>query len=161
MNSPIIPTEYYLPIGVVCAVIILVLLIYFLGRRQRGVGHYRKKDRLLSATEIEYYKVLEDLYGDRYIILPQINLASVIEKEDPGYRTELFRNVDFGVFDGGFRPILLIEINDGTHLRPDRQERDKRVGLIARRAGLPLVTFWTRDGIRREEIKRTLSRWLR
>ena len=60
------------------------------------------------------------------MVLPQVNLASVIDKKgDSNFRNELFRNIDFGVFNKDFKPLVLIEINDNTHFRKDRIERDK------------------------------------
>lgn len=114
----------------------------------------------MTNVELQYFRIINSYLGDRYIVLPQVNLASVIDKEDQGFRTELFRNVDFGVFDYNYRPLLLIEINDNTHFRKDRVERDKKVNAICRRAKLPLVTFWTKDGIDPDKIVRTLNRYL-
>lgn len=49
-----------------------------------------------------------------YIVLPQVNLASIInKKENSKYRTELFRDVDFAIFSKDFQKLyLLIEINE-------------------------------------------------
>ena len=103
-------------------------------------------------------QVIANISGDK--IEDYVYVASLIDKEDQGFRTELFRNVDFGVFDYNYRPLLLIEINDNTHFRKDRVERDKKVNAICRRAKLPIVTFWTKDGIDPDKIVRTLNRYL-
>lgn len=147
-----------LPIGITLAVLLIIIIIYIIGKK-RG-PNYILKPRLMSQTEYEYYKIFNAYFGDRYIILPQINLASIIDKEGEGFRSELFRNVDFGVFDYNYSPILLIEINDNTHFRKDRIERDKKVNAICKNAGIPLVTFWTKDGIDNQVIYKTLSKYL-
>ena len=121
---------------------------------------YEKKATLLTPTEKRYYSEFCSILGNSYVVLPQINLASVINKTSPGYRTELFRNVDFGIFDRDLRPLILIEINDATHLREDRAERDESVRKICKKARIPLITFWTKDGIDRDEIIHTLRRYL-
>ena len=137
-------------IKVVIAVIIITILLIiarFLYKKSKEPDYFVKK-RLLTATELEYYEVIRSLISNQYVILPQINLASVIDKEGgSNFRNELFRNIDFGVFDGNLRPIFLIEINDNTHFRKDRMERDKKVGKICKKAGIPLVIFWVKDGI--------------
>ncbi len=149
---------YVLPLSVTAAVIVIIIIIYLVFRK-RG-SDYVVKERLMSKTEYDYYKIFDALYGDKYIILPQVNLASVIDKTSQGYRTELFRNADFGVFDYNYRPLLLIEINDNTHFRKDREDRDKKVSEICKKAKLPLVTFWTKNGIDEKVIAKTLSKYL-
>lgn len=154
----LLASQYLLPLSVTAGVIIIIIIIYLLFKK-RG-PRYVVKERLMSATEYEYFKIINSFFGDEYLILPQINLASVIDKVGEGYRTELFRNVDFGVFDYNYRPLLLIEINDNTHFRKDRIERDKKVNEICKKAKLPLVTFWTKDGIDNDKIFKTLSKYL-
>lgn len=149
---------YVLPLSVTAAVIIIIIIIYLIARK-RG-PNYVVKDALISKTEYEYYKIFLSYFGDEYIILPQINLAAVINKVGEGYRSELFRNADFGVFDYNYKPILLIEINDNTHFRKDRQLRDQKVAEICKKAKLPLITFWTKDGIDNQRIFKTLSKYL-
>ena len=141
------------------AMIIALVVLHFIFKR-RAAPRYSAKDSLLTSTERKYYDLFVSFFGEDYLVLPQINLATVIDKEGGGYRSELFRNVDFGIFDFNFRPLVLIEINDGTHLRPDRARRDEKVNLICKKAHIPLVTFWTKDGIDRQEIYKALKKYL-
>ncbi len=149
---------YVLPLAVTAAVIVIIITVFLIFKK-RGPD-YVVKERLMSKTEYDYYKIFDAFYGDEYLIFPQVNLAAVIDKVGEGYRTELFRNADFGVFDYNYRPVLLIEINDNTHLRKDRIERDKKVSEICKKAKLPLVTFWTKDGIDEQAIVKKLSAYL-
>lgn len=161
MNNLLASPAYYIIIGIAIAVVVTIILFVIVKLlEKKREPHYYLKDSLLTPLEIEYYKVLDDYFGKDYRILPQINLASVIDKEGGGFRTELFRNADFGIFDMNFRPILLIEINDNTHFRKDRQERDASVALILKKAHIPLVTFWTKDGIDRKRIYNEIRKYL-
>lgn len=157
MNDLLVPS-YVLPLSVTAVVMIAIIIIYFVFRK-RG-PYYVVKERLMSKTEYDYYKIFDAYFGDKYVILPQVNLAAVIDKVGEGYRTELFRNADFGVFDYNYRPLLLIEINDNTHFRKDRVLRDEKVKEICKKAKLPLVTFWTKDGVDEQYIFKTLSKYL-
>ena len=140
--------------------IAVLLLLKFLFARKKKPSYY-KKQSLLTATEVRYFQILNSLLGENYLVYPQINLASVLDKEGGGnFRTELFRNIDFGVFDFTFRPILLIEINDNSHLRPDRAERDAKVLEICKSAKIPLVTFWVKEGIDAKKMRRELEKYL-
>lgn len=103
---------------------------------------YFKKEHFLTYQELIFYKKLLSLSG-RYTIIPQVNLASIIDKKDSRYRTELFRNIDFGIFSKDLDLLLLIELNDVTHSYPDRQYRDKKIKEILSQCKIPLLTFYT------------------
>lgn len=137
--------------------LIIIVLSKLLTRKRVS---YSPKEQYVTETEQAYYYILLEIAGNNYYVFPQVNLASVISKDTPGYRTELFRNVDFGFFDASFRPVLLIEINDGSHLRNDRKERDKSVNKICKMAKIPLLTFWTKDGINAERIKKAVNKYI-
>lgn len=122
---------------------------------------YSKKPSLLTPLEKEYYSEFCQIFAGKYIVFPQINLASVVNKDTQGFRNELFRNIDFGVFTAELDLVLLIEINDRSHLRPDRVERDKSVKKICKKAHIPLVTFWTKDGINRQEFIAQFSKYVK
>ena len=108
-------------------------------------GNYNKKQSLVTNKEMEFYKNLEDMFGSNYKVQTQINLASVVDKTlHSKYRSELFRNIDFGIFDKeSLKPLVLIELNDKTHKNKDRYERDLKVRDILKQSGIPLLTFYT------------------
>ena len=148
-------------IGACCLLFVLAVLILRYIAYKKSKPEYEVKQSLMSETEIQYYNILVALLGEEYLIYPQINLATVIDKKYPkGFRTELFRNADFGIFNYDFTPILLIEINDNTHFRADRAERDEKVLEICKSAKLPLVTFWVKDGIDINRMRKTLEKYL-
>ena len=101
------------------------------------------------------------LRDDSYILQPQINLASIINKESNSrYQNELFRNIDFGIFDKNYKLIVLIEINDRSHLDPKRRERDDKVHRICKNANIPLITFWTSREVKETYIRDTLRAYV-
>lgn len=143
--------------GVIAAALVILLIISKILKSPK----YYKKNRLLTNCELAYYKALLNVLNGQYLLLPQINLATVITKKGEGGRTELFRNADFGIFTKDFEPLVLIEVNDASHKRKDRIERDKKVNKICKKAGLPLITFKTEDGIDEARFYRELKRYIR
>lgn len=101
-----------------------------------------KKKRLLTNTELIFYNYLKKLEPE-YIILPQINLASIIRKDniDEPYQTELFRNIDFCIFNEKYEVLLAIEINDNSHKLYRRKIRDDKVRKILRSCNIDLLTY--------------------
>ena len=103
---------------------------------------YVKKD-FMTRCELEFYDKIKELEND-YKIVPQLNLATVIKKINRGYYTELFRNIDFAIFDKDYRELLLlIELNDSSHNYSNRRNRDLKVNDICTNAKIKLITFHT------------------
>jgi hypothetical protein len=122
---------------------------------------YSTKESFLSNTEKAYFLAIKEIAGSRYTVQPQVNLASIIDKTSHSrYRNELFRNIDFGIFDENYKLLVLIEINDQTHNQDERKARDKKVKEICTEAGIPLITFWTKYGINPSYIKNRLAEYL-
>ena len=99
---------------------------------------YTKK-KLETDPEIELERQLLDILGGQYVLRSQVNLATIIDKNAGGYRNELFRNVDFGVFDASGNILILIELNDSSHNSGRRRYRDYKVREICEEAGIPLI----------------------
>lgn len=103
---------------------------------------YTKKN-FLTKSELTFYNKLKKL-EPQYKVIPQINLSTIINKPNSNNRLDLFRNIDFGIFDHNLQtPLLLIELNDLTHNQPDRIRRDKNVKEICNKANIKLITFYT------------------
>ncbi len=119
---------------------------------------YELKDSLITPIERKYLSAVEKILPSEYYIQPQVNLASIIERKDNSrYQNELYRNIDACIFDKkNCRPIVLIEINDESHNRPDRIERDKKVKRICEEAGIPLVVFWVKFGVNIDYIQKRI-----
>lgn len=131
---------------------------------EKGAGEpylYNPKTRLISLSEQKYYDAIVKSLPEKHFVFPQVNLASFIEKTDGSrYQNELFRNVDFLVTDDGYRPVLIIEINDQTHLTAKRKERDEKVLAICEEAGIPIMKLWTSYGVNPEYIHNKIREML-
>ena len=105
-------------------------------------GIVYKYKKIMSDYEIIFLNKFKEL-NDKYIIIPQVNLATIIEKQGGKYHSELFRNIDFGIFDKDYNLLLLIELNDKTHTSIKRKDRDLKVKKILADSQIPLLVFYT------------------
>lgn len=111
----------------------------------------RRKDTIyiqkpiMTEYEYRFYQILKEL-ENKYIIVPQLNLAAVIKKVNNNrYYSELFRNIDFAIFSKDYKKLLLlIEINDQTHDRYKRQDRDLKVKKTCNEVNVKLISFYTK-----------------
>ena len=107
---------------------------------------YEKRPSLLSAAERSFYGVLCQAVDQRYSIFAKVRLGDLLEIPwgTPKFRNHLNRinrkHVDFVLCDANsFTPLLVIELDDSSHEREDRQERDAFVDTALDAAGLPIL----------------------
>jgi hypothetical protein len=125
---------------------------------EKGSERVYTKKRLITSNEEVFLKNLISATKNQYIIQAQINLASIIEKtSNEKYQNELYRNVDFGIFDKNLFPLLLIELNDSSHKNFNRHQRDIKVRDICEKAGIPIVTFYSNMPNRVDYIENRLK----
>lgn len=107
-------------------------------------SRYERKRNMLTRPEYNFLQLLRQIEPEKYDVVPQVALVNVIDKKtNASYRNELFRVCDYCFVDREtYEPLLLVELNDRSHLRADRQQRDAKVAAICAAAKLPLVTFW-------------------
>ncbi len=116
---------------------------------------YVRKNPVLSIYEKKFFKLMREKLGNKFIITPQVNLQSIIETPlSYGRNEELFRNIDFGIFDTEmYNPILLIEVNGKQHQNNDYwKKRDKSVMEIIEKANIGFLT------IDNEDFKKNIER---
>lgn len=130
-----------------CLAAILSLFGIKLGTTATGTRElpYRQRDDFLSAAELSFYRVVVSAVGSRAIVCPKVNLADVFfvvrPNENRAYRNKVDRkHVDFLLCDPGtMKPRCGIELDDSSHERRDRQERDQFVDEVFKVAKLPLL----------------------
>ena len=84
-------------------------------------------------------------------LCPQVRLLDMLSVRDTDrsrWRTTCNRpgskSVDFTVIDQSGRVMLVIELNDSSHDRPERRDRDKLVRAALNQAGIPPCRVPTR-----------------
>ncbi len=134
-------------VGVVAALLSLIFFIVKRPKTDKSIlpegAEYRKKRSIMTAPEVRlYHNLCSVLDLRKCTLLPQMSLNALVDKTSGGgYRSELFRVVDFCLVDSStFQPLLAIELNDASHSRDDRKLRDERVSAICADAQLPLLT---------------------
>ena len=107
---------------------------------------YAKKSYLLTPAEHEFFSVLEQAAESKYYIFPQLALDKLVLLSGKGsyrggYRNKIDqKSVDFVLFDKqNISPILVIELDDYTHERPDRQARDGFVDRVMSHCNIPIL----------------------
>jgi hypothetical protein len=142
-----------------CLTAILSLFgIHLAGPASDSQLPYRQRDDFLSAAELSFYRVLRQSIGDQAVVFCKVNLADIffvaLPNENQSYRNKIDRkHVDFLVCDPTtLRPRLGIELDDASHGRRDRQQRDEFVDAVFSVAGLPLLRIPAKTGYNPTEL---------
>jgi len=124
---------------------------------------YTAKPLLMSVTEAEFFVKLKRLVQDRYYVFPQVHLSALLDHRVKGqdwhyaFRHINGKSVDYVLCDKNtLKPVYAIELDDLSHTKPDRRERDGEVERIFKEAHLPLVRFSNKD-VSNETIIKSLS----
>lgn len=105
---------------------------------------YRARDRFLSPAELMFFRVLREALGPEWAICPKVRLGDLIcvsgTSKSQAFRNRIDRkHIDFVLCDAStMTPRLLIELDDSSHSRQDRAERDRFVNAALDAAGLPI-----------------------
>ncbi len=155
------PLAIFIILGIALITVIIIIIVVAKNDKKKTSpeeSKYIKKRHYLTNTEIEFYEAIKEIIQDNYIVLPQIPLSQIVEKENKNkYQNELYRVIDICIFDKEYTPLLCIEINDETHHLKDRYMRDIKVKEILNKGGLPLITLWTIYGVNPEYIKKRIN----
>jgi hypothetical protein len=135
----------------VCGALILLGILFLIRRRGRTVTGgeslpYEKVGSLLTAAERSFYGALCQGLDSRYQIFAKVRLSDLIGV--PGGTPRALwhwnkinqKHVDFVLCTANdLTPQLVIELDDSSHARRDRRERDVVVDAALTAAGLPIL----------------------
>lgn len=112
----------------------------------------QRTDNLLTPAELAFFAVLKPLIHSSYHLSSKVRLADLFNAaQGPGWQTAfnkiVGKHIDFVVTDSATSRILCgIELDDSSHARPDRIQRDDFVNEVFARNQLPLLRVpfsWT------------------
>jgi hypothetical protein len=106
---------------------------------------YHIRDDFLSAAEYSFYWVLQTVVGTKYTILAKVRLGDIFFVSYPRMNIAYInrinqKHVDFLLCaPDTMRPAVGIELDDASHKKAKRQQRDEFVDQVFGSAGLPLL----------------------
>jgi len=128
-----------------------------------------KKEKFFTDGERSFYHMLQSAVGDQYVIFGQVRIADLlaIKKGTPAsYRQSNLNKItskhaDFVLCTPNDLTIICaIELDDKSHKRADRVERDEFLNNAFRVAGLHLIHFEAKHVYSRNEIISQLQQFI-
>jgi len=152
--------------GFIVIGIIIGILKRLSGGRSKADGlPYESRGSLLTAAEQVFYGVLVQAL-DGYRVMSKVRHNDVVDVRKglkrPERQSALNRiqrkHVDFVVCEpADLRIVCVIELDDSSHEKADRQDRDALVDDILKAAGIPITHFPVKKSYTVEEIQTKLQ----
>lgn len=125
---------------------------------------YNRKEFLISRAEHEFFDILVEVLGGQYYVFTQVHLPTILDhkiRNGQNWKGAFShingKSVDFVICDKAYiKPLLAIELDDRSHEREDRIERDSIVEQMLKDANMPLLRFPNNGSFNKEEIKKLI-----
>lgn len=148
---------------IIVAVLFFLLIMKFI-RVKEPVGEFRKA-RFMSDAEIRFYKALSEAVSAKYRIFAKPRLNDIVYAVDSDHskwqsRANKLRmkHVDFLLCDTTtLTPVCVIELDDSSHTRYDREARDVFVNDALKAANIPIAHFPVKATYSTTEISQKVS----
>jgi len=127
---------------------------------------YKTNRRFLTPAEHSFFLVTQMVLGEQYMVCPQVSLSALFWINDPSSFGAAFnriarKRVDFVICDALTMKILFgVELDDSSHKRAARMERDEFVNNVFQAADLPLIHVRVKESYSTAELKNLFDRTL-
>ena len=124
---------------------------------------YRQRDNFLSPAELSFFHVLRQVAANHFHVCAKVRVSDLLyvvqRRRNMGHANRIDRkHVDFVLCNPKtMQPALVVELDDSTHQRKDRQERDELIDAAFAVAELPILHVPCRSGYNHEEIKQLIQ----
>lgn len=119
---------------------------------------YRLASEFFTPAEANFYRILTVMTGNHLLIFPKVSLKEFLFITDQNnfqnhYNKIDRKHVDFLICDPKtLQPMFAIELDDSSHRRAGRAERDAFVESVLATANLPLVRVPVRATYNTQEL---------
>jgi len=125
---------------------------------------YEKRPSLVTNAERQFFAALSDVAEERWRIFAMVRLADVIRVRSAALRPQAWRNrilakhLDFVLCDRDtLEAVLAVELDDATHQRADRVERDEFLEAALQSSKLPLLRVPVSGNYNRDSLRKSID----
>jgi very-short-patch-repair endonuclease/predicted RNA-binding Zn-ribbon protein involved in translation (DUF1610 family) len=126
---------------------------------------YEKQPSLFTPAERSFLGVLEQAIGNEFRIMGKVRLGDIVKvkaglngkERQSAFNKIQSKHVDFIACDPNDLSIqFAVELDDKSHEREDRQDRDTFVDKVMEAAGIPIIHFQAKRSYVVQEVRDTL-----
>ena len=116
---------------------------------------YYKKEYLLTQQELKFYKLLKMITNKNNLnLFSQVALYELVKtKEIKDFNKIKSKTIDFVITDTNCKIKICIELDDPTHIKEKRQERDKFIEELFKQLDIKLIRIPVQSYYNLEELE--------
>ena len=125
---------------------------------------YYAKSYIMTSRENECFKILNEIFSSKWFVVPQVHLSALLDYRVKGqnwnaaFRHINGKSVDFVLIGKeSYKVICAIELDDSTHSKPDRMERDVEIERMFKEAKIPLARISKFESMTKPEIAKVVT----
>jgi len=161
-------TAVYLIVALVFACLFLLLLLSTFGAT--GPSRiYEAREGLFTPAECNFLTVLQRVCASRYTVFGKVRIADIVQVRKglpskewrQAFNRISSKHIDFLLCDPESLEVrCAVELDDASHRRKDRSDRDLFVDRVLEEAGIPLLRVRARASYKPEELVQSLRETL-
>lgn len=120
---------------------------------------YQKKEYILTQNELKFYKLLKYITDkNNLLIFTQVSLYEIVRnKEYKDFNKIKSKSIDFVITDINTKVKICIELDDQTHIREDRQQRDIFINELFKQLDIKLLRVPVQNYYNMQDIEQKIK----
>ena len=122
-------------------------------------NQYVKRDYLLTETELKFYKQLKKITDDlELVICPQVTLYEILRNKNyKDFNKIQSKSIDFVITEQNLKIKLCIELDDQSHYKTKRVQRDMFINKLFEDLNIKLLRIPVQNYYNLEELKNKIQ----
>ena len=145
--------------------VVVVLLILFVFRKKAPLK-YKRVQNLFTPSERKFYHLLQEVLPPKTVLFAKVRAADVILPESAKDRSRwrsafnrvACKHFDYVVCNEKLEILCAIELDDASHNKEERRERDIFLNWACKSAGVPLLRIPLQKEYDKKGLQRTIER---
>jgi len=120
---------------------------------------YSKKDYLLTQQELKFYKLIKMITDKNNLnIFSQVALYELVKSKNiKDFNKIKSKTIDFVITDINCKIKLCIELDDPTHIKENRQQRDKFIEDLFNQLNIKLIRIPVQNYYNLKELEEKIK----
>lgn len=155
----------WVPIIVIVAAVLAIVGLKKTKRKPANIFPYQRQEKLFSNAERSFLGVLDKIVGGNFRVFAKVRLADILKvrggvsasERQSAFNRISRKHVDFLITrknDLSF--VGVIELDDKSHKRQKRRERDAFIDRAFEASGIPVLHIRAQSGYSIEKVTTTL-----
>lgn len=123
---------------------------------------YYKKEYILTSNELKFFKILKVITNKLELnLFTQVALYEIVKNKNyKDFNHIKSKTIDFVIADQNCRTLLCIELDDNTHMKENRVERDSFINKMFTDIGLKILRVRVQNYYNIEELENVIKKCL-